>query len=56
MSYKHLRPEEKHYIEIELKKGIPQNQIAKSLGRNQSSLSRELSRNKDQRGYRFGAI
>ncbi|UOA06986.1 helix-turn-helix domain-containing protein [Methylobacter sp. S3L5C] len=52
MSYKHLRPEERHYIEIELKKGISQNQIAKSLGRNQSSLSRELSRNKGQRGCR----
>ncbi|MDT8424799.1 MAG: helix-turn-helix domain-containing protein, partial [Methyloprofundus sp.] len=52
MSYKHLCPEERHYIEIELKKGISQNEIAKSLGRNQSSLSRELSRNKGQRGYR----
>jgi len=52
MSYKHLRPEERHYIEIELKKGISQNKIANSLGRSQSSLSRELSRNKGQRGYR----
>ena len=52
MSYKHLSLEERHYIEIELKKGVSQNEIAKSLGRNQSSLSRELSRNKGQRGYR----
>ncbi|MBT3812485.1 MAG: helix-turn-helix domain-containing protein [Gammaproteobacteria bacterium] len=31
MSYKHLRPEERHYIEIELKKGTSQNEIAHSL-------------------------
>ena len=43
MSYTHLRPEERHYIELELKKGISQNKIAHSLGRSQSSLSRELS-------------
>jgi len=52
MSYKHLCPEERHYIEIELKKGISQNKIAESLGRSQSSISRELGRNTGQRGYR----
>ena len=52
MSYKHLCPEERHYIEIELKKGTSQNEIAESLGRNQSSISRELCRNTGQRGYR----
>jgi IS30 family transposase len=44
MSYKHLCPEERHYIEIELKKGTSQNKIAESLGRSQSSISRELGR------------
>ena len=52
MSYKHLCPEERHYIEIELKKGTSQNKIAESLGRRQSSISREIGRNTGQRGYR----
>jgi len=52
MSYKHLCPEERHYIEIELKNGNSQNKIAESLGRSQSSISRELGRNTGQRGYR----
>lgn len=52
MSYKHLYPEERHYIEIELKNGTSQNKIAESLGRSQSSISRELGRNTGQRGYR----
>jgi IS30 family transposase len=52
MSYNHLCPEKRYYIEIELKKGTSQNKIAKSLGRSQSSISRELDRNTGQRGYR----
>jgi hypothetical protein len=30
MSYNHLRPEERYYIDIELKKGTSQNKMAKS--------------------------
>ena len=52
MAFKHLSSEERHYIEIELKNGISQNKIAEKLGRSQSSLSRELARNKGLRGYR----
>ena len=52
MSYKHLSLEERHYIEIELKAGRSMNQIAKTLGRSQTTLSREISRNTGQRGYR----
>ena len=52
MSYAHLSLEERHYIEIELKAGRSMNQIAKALGRSQSTLSREISRNTGQRGYR----
>ncbi len=52
MSYVHLSLAERHYIEIERKAGIPMNQMAKALGRSQSSLSREISRNSGQRGYR----
>lgn len=53
MNYKHLSLEDRHYIEIEWKKGTSQNKIAKSLNRSQSSISRELSRNRGQRGYRY---
>jgi IS30 family transposase len=52
MSYKHLSLEERHYIEIETKKGTSQSDIAKALGRDQSNISRELRRNKGLKGYR----
>ncbi len=53
MNYKHLSLENRYYIEVELKKGISQNKIAKSLNCNQSTVSREIARNKGQRGYRY---
>jgi IS30 family transposase len=52
MSYKHISLEERHYIEIEHKKGTSQKDIAKALGRDQGNISRELSRNIGLRGYR----
>lgn len=52
MSYKHLSLEERHYIELEHKKGVSQNAIAKALGRHQSNISREINRNTGLRGYR----
>ena len=52
MSYKHLSLEERYYIEIEKKSGKSSNKIAKSLGRSQSTISRELLRNTGKRGYR----
>ena len=52
MSYTHLNLEERHYIEIEHKKGVSMNQIGKSLSRNQSSISREINRNAGQKSYR----
>ncbi len=52
MSYTHLCPEERYYIEIELKKGTSHNKIAEALGRSQSNISREIKRNIGQRGYR----
>ncbi|TXL10100.1 hypothetical protein BMR05_16590 [Methylococcaceae bacterium HT4] len=45
MSYTHLCPEERYYIEIELKKGTSQNKIAEALERSQSNISREIKRN-----------
>ncbi len=52
MAYTHLSLEERHYIEIQRKEGSSLNKIAKSLGRAQSTLSRELDRNIGKRGYR----
>ena len=53
MNYKHLSLEDRHYIAIEHKKGVSQNKIAKSLHCSQSTISRELTRNKGSRGYRY---
>ena len=52
MSYNHLSSAERYHIAIELKKKVPHNQIAKSIGRSQSTVSREISRNTGLRGYR----
>ncbi len=52
MSYEHLSLEERHYIEVELRNGSSMNEIAKSLNRSQSTISREVKRNKGKRGYR----
>ena len=52
MSYKYLSLEERHYIEIEYKKGTSRNAIAKALGHHQSNITREISRNTGLRGYR----
>lgn len=52
MHYKHLSPEDRYYIEIENKKGSSKTVIAKSLGRSESSIYRELKRNAGERGYR----
>ncbi|MDQ7004862.1 MAG: IS30 family transposase [Ghiorsea sp.] len=52
MRYKQLNLQERHYIELERKKGTFQKDIASALGRSCSTLCRELSRNTGQRGYR----
>ena len=52
MSYFHLSLEERHYIEVELSLGVSLNKIAETLGRSQGTISREVSRNTGQRGYR----
>lgn len=52
MSYQHLSLAERHYIEMSRKKGASRNQIAKDLGRSQSTISREILRNTGLRGYR----
>ena len=52
MKHKHLSLEERYYIETALKKGDSQNMIAKALNRSQGTISKEISRNKGERGYR----
>ena len=52
MSYKHLSLTERHYIEIERKGGATMGEIARKLNKNQSTISREISRNTGKRGYR----
>ncbi len=52
MSYKHLNIEQRHYIELEHKKGSSQTEIAQILEINQSTVSREISRNTGLKGYR----
>lgn len=53
MSYKHLSLEDRHYIELSLKNDMTLSQIAIDLDRSQSTISREVRRNRGQRGYRY---
>lgn len=52
MIYHHITEEERYHIHRQVKLGWSQRQIALSLGRSPSSISRELRRNAGQRGYR----
>lgn len=51
MAYTHLTAEERHYIETRHKMKESTATIALTLGRSQSTISRELTRNRGQRGY-----
>ena len=50
--YTHLAPDERYYINARLEAGDSQSEIARSLGRSPSTVSRELKRNTGLRGYR----
>ena len=52
MSYKHLSLEERYCIEIEPREGKSRNAIAKALGRQQGTISKEILGNKGKHGYR----
>ena len=52
MNYTHLTQDERYQIAILLKAGHQQNDIARVMNRHPSTISRELSRNRGQRGYR----
>ena len=51
-TYRRLREEDRHIIYRMRKAGNTQQQIAAILGYSQSTISKELSRNRGQRGYR----
>jgi len=50
-TYTHLTREERYHIETLLKQKLSLNAIAKGMGRNKGTLSRELKRNSGHRGY-----
>jgi IS30 family transposase len=52
MSYKHLSLEERHYIEFSMRNDMTPTEIAASLGRSPSTISREVKRNRGLKGYR----
>lgn len=52
MNYTHLTQEERYQISILDKAGHSQKEIAYLLNRSESTVSRELSRNRGMRGYR----
>lgn len=52
MDYKHLTEEERYQIDDLRREGFNQEEIAKKIGRSPSTLSRELRRNKGERGWR----
>ena len=52
MSYKQLTECQRHQIYILLKKGCQQNEIAEVINISDSTISREINRNKGSRGYR----
>lgn len=53
-AYHHLTRDHRCQIYALKKRGFTQTQIAKDIGVSQSTISREMSRNRGFRGYRFG--
>lgn len=54
MNYTHLTEDERYQIDDLKREGFKQNEIAELMGRSPSTLSRELRRNKGDRGWRPG--
>ena len=51
-SYTHLTGEERYHISALRKTGLSYAAIARTIGRNKSTISREINRNTGKRGYR----
>jgi len=54
VAYKRLSDERRIQIETLLRQGLTRAEIARAIGCHPSTISRELARNKSQRGYRHG--
>ncbi len=52
MSYTHLTADERYQIDDLRREGFSRKEIGAVLGRSTSTLSRELNRNKGDRGWR----
>ena len=52
VGYHHLTPAERCQIHALLHRGWSKREIARDLGRDPATISRETSRNRGQRGYR----
>lgn len=50
--YRHLTQEQRYQISAGIKMGLSQSHIARELGCDKSTVSREVKRNKGKRGYR----
>ena len=51
-SYTHLTAEERYHISALRKTGLSLSEIARIIGRDKSTISREINRNTGRRGYR----
>lgn len=52
MSYNQLSEKQRYHIELCLKKGMCQKDIAEQIGKHPSTISREIKRNMGKKGYR----
>ena len=52
-TYTHLTRKDRYTVAMMIKQGFSQISIADALERSPSTISREIKRNKGQRGYRY---
>ena len=52
--YKQLSPAQRYTIQCLLREGHTQKQVAKAIGKSESTISRELNRNINKRGKHAG--
>lgn len=50
MSYVHIKPDQRVELAVLLRTGMKQNKIARALGKHPSTVSREIARNKTEKG------
>ena len=50
MSYNHIKPDQRVELAVLLRTGMKQNRIAEALGKHPSTITREIARNKTEKG------